>query len=122
MRIRAVDPITNDWKFGKGQLDYLTGNAAVAQDIKNRCLSFIGDCFFATNAGIDWFNLMGKGTQIQLNLAISAMILGTDNVTGISQYQTNLNPVTRAFRVQYQVQTAFSTTLFGEFSYDFQSL
>ncbi len=35
MRVRALD-VNGDFTYGKGQNDYLTGNAAVGQSIKTR--------------------------------------------------------------------------------------
>jgi hypothetical protein len=94
----------------------LTGNAAVAESIQTRCLSFLGDCFFDMGAGIDLFNFIGSKNQIGLNLAISATILNTPNVTGILELDMDLNDATRVFSVSYSVQTTFSV-LSGTFQY-----
>lgn len=106
-RVRQIDPITRDWYFGKGRNDYLTGNAAVMQNINTRLYSFLGDCFFDTSAGIDWFTHLGGKDQTGLNLAISAVILNTDDVTGLLQLSISLSPE-RQLLVQYQVQTTYS--------------
>lgn len=115
MRVRAIDT-DGDWLYGKGQNDYKTANAAVSQCIQTRLLSFLGDCFFDTGAGIDWFNLIGGKDQISLNLAISAVILNSPNVTGIQELSVSLDAA-RVFTVQYVVQTTYSTTG-GTFQYD----
>ena len=107
MRVRQIDA-TGDWMYGKGQNDYLTANPAVAQNINTRLNSFLGDCFFDSGAGLDWFNLLGAKDQTALNLSISAVILNTREVTGILQLFTTLD-VTRRFTVQYRVQTSYST-------------
>jgi hypothetical protein len=116
MIIRALDS-NGDWTFGKGQNNYLSGNAAVAQNIQTRLACFLGDCFFDTGAGIDWFNLLGNKDQIALNLAVAAVILNSPNVTGIQQLALQLNDVTRAIVIQYQVQTTYSQ-ITGTFQYD----
>jgi hypothetical protein len=116
MTVRALDS-NGDWIFGIGKNAYLSGNAEVAQAIQTRLLSFLGDCFFDVGAGIDWFSYLGGKDQIGLNLAISAVILNTANVTGIRQLLVNLDDVTRKFTVQYQVQTTYSV-LSGTFQYD----
>ena len=116
MRVRENDPATNDWTFGSGQNNYLSNNDAVAQIIKTRLLSFLGDCFFDITAGIDWFNFLGGKNAIALNLAISSVILNTTNVTSILQLSVNLTS-NRLFSVSYRVQTTYSQT--GDiFEYD----
>lgn len=119
MRVRAID-IENDWLFGKGQNDYRQNVDAVTQTIKTRLQSFLGDCFFDTGAGIDWFNLLGGKSTLQLNLAIKAVILNTENVTGILELFTLLDS-DRTFTVQYRVQTTYSIS--GDtFTYDFNTV
>jgi hypothetical protein len=108
MRVRALNS-NHDWLFGKGANDYLVGNAAIAQNINTRLSSFLGNCFFDLGAGIDWFNLLGAKDQTALNLAISSVILNTDEVTGILQLSIGLN-AQRQFSVSYKVQTVLATT------------
>ena len=116
MSIRALDT-NGDWIYGIGANAYLTGNAEIAESIQTRLLSFLGDCFFDVGAGIDWFGYLGGKDQIGLNLAISAVILNTANVTGIRQLTVSLDDVTRKFQVSYQVQTTYSV-LSSVFQYD----
>jgi hypothetical protein len=116
MIVRAID-VNHDWTYGQGLNDYKSANLAVAQTINTRLNSFVGDCFFDANAGIDWFNFLGNKDQTGLNLAISAVIINTTNVTGILQLSIVLNDVTRNLTIQYQVQTTYSVTQ-GSFVYD----
>lgn len=107
MRVRALDE-NNDWTFGKGQNDYKTARAAVAQNIKTRLQSFLGDCFFSISSGIDWFNLLGTKNQLALNLAVSATVL---NTTGV------LNIVSSSMRLDTDRRLSFTfsvNTIFGE--------
>lgn len=113
--VRAIDS-SGDWLFGKSLNDYVSKNAAVQQDIKTRILEFLGNCFFNTVAGIDWFNLLGSKNELALSLAISAVILNTENVTSILQLRISLNAA-RALFVSYQVQTTYSVTG-SSFQYD----
>lgn len=114
--IRALDS-NGDWVFGTGANAYLTGNPEVAEDIQTRLLSFLGDCFFDTSAGIDWFNLLGSKNQIALQLAISAVILNTNYVTGSLQLSVSYTASTRALVISYTVQTTYSQ-LSNSFQYD----
>ncbi len=116
MRVRALD-VNGDWTYGKGQNNYLTRNAAVAQNIQTRLMSFLGDCFFDLSAGIDWFTFLGGKDLLGLNLAVSAVILNSQDVTGIRQLSIDLDETTRAVTIVYRVQTTYSA-LSGQFQYD----
>ncbi len=105
MIIRAIDE-SYDWLFGKGRNDYLSGNSAIIQNINTRLNSFLGDCFFDLNGGLDWFNLLGGKNQLALNLAISARILNTPFVVQLTQLFINLDHRTRRLTVKYTVKTA----------------
>lgn len=58
MRFRNIDN-NGDWCFGKGRNSYLSGNDALMMNIKTRLLEFLGDCFWDTGKGIDWWGLLG---------------------------------------------------------------
>lgn len=101
-----VRGITGDgsWLFGKGRNDYKRSKEAIAQNIKTRLKSFLGDCFFDLNAGIDWPNLLGTKDPATLKLAISACILNTEGVTGINLLNYSLSE-SRTLSLQYTVDT-----------------
>ncbi len=115
MIVRALD-VNGDWTYGKGRNDYLSGLPAIAQSIKTRLSSFFGDCFFNTTFGIDWFNLLGSKNETGLLLSISAMILNTENVTGVLELSVNVDD-NRVITVHYAVQTTLSL-LSSTFQYD----
>lgn len=104
---------SGDFTYGAGKNNYLSGEGAVAQTIGTNLLMFLGDCFFATNQGIDWWTFLGGSkNQTALQLAISAVILNTLSdgnpvVTGITAVSVNLNDTTRQFSVVYDVTTIF---------------
>lgn len=108
MRVRALDG-TGDWLYGKGQNDYKINRDAVAQNIQTRLSSFLGDCFFDTGAGIDWFGFLGGKDQLSLNLAVSATILNTTYVINLVQLSIDLNRVTRNLTIRYTASTVFGT-------------
>ena len=45
MIFRSLDEL-GDWNFGKGVQDFVSGNDAIALNIKTRIQSWVGDCFF----------------------------------------------------------------------------
>lgn len=121
MIVRALDT-NNDWTFGAGKSNYKSGNAAVAQNIQTRLMSFLGDCFFSIGAGIDWFTFLGGSkSQLALNLAISSTILNTANVTGLKQMNLSLDPKTRNFFITYRVQTIYGVVT-NAFQYDINGM
>lgn len=106
MIFRALDE-NHDWRWGKGKADFLTTNEAIGMNIKTRLLSWVGDCFFDQNAGIDWWNRLGsKNQRILLELDLKRIILQSDGVIGIVEFQTNL--VGRRFSASYTVNTRFT--------------
>jgi hypothetical protein len=107
MIVRAIDGI-NDWQFGKGRNDYKPGKKALSQMIQTRLQSFLGDCFFAINEGLDWFNLLGSKNQIALELAVRAVILNTEGVTGIVSLNINLEPSTRSITMTYTLNSIYT--------------
>lgn len=120
MITRSIDN-SGDWNYGQGIQDYLSGNLAIAQNIDTRLSSFLGNCFFAVNDGLDWNNLLNKNNQTSINLAVSACILNTAGVTGIRQLLVNVSSQ-RNITVKYQVQTVYSVQgASGTFQYDLGS-
>ncbi len=107
MIVRAIDA-DNDWQFGKGRNDYRANIEAVEQMIKTRLQSFLGDCFFAINEGLDWFNLLGSKNQLALELAVRAVILNTEKVTSIVTSSTSLDSSTRRITMTYVVNTVYT--------------
>lgn len=106
MIIRALDT-EGDWTFGKGKNDYKSGNAAIGQNVETRLKSFLGDCFFALDAGIDWFNLLGSKNQVGLELAVRSVILNTALVTGIKSLSVSLDS-RRRIAMTYVITTVYT--------------
>ena len=96
-----------DWSFGKGRNDYVSQNQAIGLNIKTRILSWVNDCFFDLNAGIDWLNRLGsKNQRALLELDLRRIILQSDGVTGILTFDSQL--IGRNFTANYSVQTIYS--------------
>lgn len=117
--VRALDK-NNDWTFGAGLSNYAPQIMAVQQDIQMNLSMFVNDCFFATNQGIDWFNLLGQKNQLAINLAVNAAIINTAGVTGILQTNISLSD-TRVLTISYTVNTIY-TVLQNTFSYNIGTL
>lgn len=115
MRVRAIDS-DGDWQFGKGRNDYKQNIKAIVQIIGTRLNSYLGDCFFATGDGIDWFNLLGSKETLGLELALAATILNTAGVTGILQLSVTLDSARRVF-ITYEADTIYGRASSG-FTFD----
>ena len=105
MKVRSIDA-NNDWEKGKGKSNYKTGVLACAQNIKTNLQSFLGDCFFQTDAGIDWFNHLGGKNQLQLKVDVSATILKTPDVILIEELNIRLDNQ-RKLSIQYSANTTY---------------
>lgn len=109
MQVRSLDT-DNDWVFGISKQAYIKDDAMIAQMVRTRVMSFLGDCFFAGQEGIDWFNLMDKGANNEslLERSISLTILQTDGVVGINSMDLTRNG--RSIIIDYDIRTIFSAS------------
>ncbi len=109
MRVRALDD-NHDWLFGLSKQSYAVNENCIGQMIKTRVLSFLGDCFFAGQEGIDWFNLLERGSDKEtlLERSISLTILKTEGVVGINS--VDLTRRGRDIIISYDVKTIFSSS------------
>lgn len=106
MIFRNLDS-NDDWTFGNGLSNYVSGDQAIGLNIKTRLKSWVGDCFFALNAGIDYVNRLGrKNQQSILESDMKRIILQSFGVTGLPSFFNSLTG--RALNSQYSVDTIFS--------------
>lgn len=107
MIFRSLDK-NDDWTFGNGTSNYATGNNAIGLNIATRLRSWVGDCFFALNAGIDYTNRLGRKNQkALLENDIKRSILQSFGVTRLNSASVSLN-AQRLLNSQYSVDTIFS--------------
>lgn len=104
---------SGDWVFGSGKNSYVTENQEIGLNIQTRVLSFLGDCFFATEEGIDWWNLLDMGKQEQLENSVQETIKNTPGVTAINSVDVVLG-ANRKITITYDVQTIYSESYTGE--------
>lgn len=100
----------HDWVFGTGKNSYVSETQEIALNIKTRILSFLNDCFFATNEGIDYWNLLDYNKQEQLENQLQATIVQTPGVTKINSVDVLIG-ANRRFNVSYSIETIYSTTI-----------
>jgi hypothetical protein len=107
MIVRALDS-NGDWTFGRGQAGYLTGQKAIEQNIRCRCLSWYGDCFFALQEGVHWDERLDIGQTDQLNQELKAVILQSYGVVGVEQVSFEYESASRFVSVTYDATTIYS--------------
>lgn len=107
MNIRALD-LNGDWQFGNGVQSYLTGQAAIALNIKTFLLLWTGNCFWSLQAGINWTQYLDKNQEAQLLGALQAALLSLFGVVGINQLSVDLDRGTRRLTVSYDVATIYT--------------
>ena len=107
MIFREVDS-NNDWNFGAGKQSYATDAKAIELNIKTRILSWLEDCFFALQEGVDWKNRLDSGQQDALTNEIRTLLLQSNGVTSINSIRADFNSQNRSFLIQYDIQTIYS--------------
>lgn len=107
MIIRKIDG-DNDWEFGLGLSDYAKDEEAVAENIQTRVLSWVNDCFFALNEGVDWKARLDVGQQSALLEEVKNVILQSFGVVTIIDVEAILNKTTRLYTIRYDIQTIYS--------------
>lgn len=112
MIFRNLDT-NHDWTFGNSKSNYVSGNQEIALNIKTRVLSFLGNCFFATDEGIDWFNLLDYRYQDRLENAVQEVVIQTPGVVGINSIDI-LTTADRKIRIAYDIQTIYSSSYTDE--------
>lgn len=111
MKFRGLDA-QGDWTFGNGQQDYLTDQDAIAADVKTALQIFQGEVFWAVDAGVDWWNLLGSRDQVGVLLQTRQIIASRDGITRIKNVTAALN-AQRRLSLTYSVDTVFSRNISG---------
>lgn len=112
---RGIDT-DGDWLWGRGKSSYLKNNDAIAADIRTALQIFMGEVFWNTQFGVDWWNLIGgknPSAQAGIILQCRQVILSVDGVTQINNVSVSFASGTRALSVQYSVNTIFTQNITG---------
>lgn len=112
MRYRKLSS-SGDYTFGNGQNDfYRDVPAAVGQAAQTRLLLWLGEWFLDTEEGTYYFQgILGKKTKEQADTTIQDRVLGTLNIVDITEYESVIDPDTRALSIEMKINTAFGPTL-----------
>ena len=114
MIIRNLDS-NHDWTFGNSQANYLRDDAATLLNIQTRLLSFLNNCFWALDEGIDWWTRLNRGQEENLENDIQNIILQTPNVASVNAIDVALD-ANRQLNCSYSITTDYDNTLQDEFA------
>jgi len=107
MLIRNLD-IDGDWMFGKGKTNLLAAEMAIELNIRTRFLEWVNDCFFNLPAGVDYINLLDKGQQDNLILAVKPVILSSEGVIQLNELSADLNAA-RNLTMTFTIDTIYGS-------------
>jgi hypothetical protein len=115
MRYRKLDA-NGDRIFGHQQSDFWRDVPdAPAQAVVTRLHMELGEWFLDVTDGTPWkTRVLGKYTGSTRDPTIRSRILGTQGVTGISDYSSNLDRDTRAFSANATVDTQYGQVVIAE--------
>lgn len=111
MIVSALDK-NDDWGFGRGRANYITGGAAIAQKVKCRIRSFKNDNPLNMGDNIDWMYLLSeKNTEQQILREIERVTLATDGVMRITDLSMTVNKKNRHQVIELRIETVFDEQL-----------
>ncbi len=110
MRYRMMDA-NGDYTFGQNGANFFVNTpAAVAQAVQTRLKLIEGEWFLDTSAGTPYNSLiLGAGTIGTYDAAIQGVILNSPGVTGIANYASTVDPITRKAVVTCTIDTQYGT-------------
>lgn len=107
MRVSGLDK-NLDWRFGKGRALYKRNADAIAQNILTRLRSFGGDWYLDTEAGIDWFGLLGNlGTEKRILRAVESAVMQTKGVLSIEELKIIGRDSNRCVKIEIRYTDVF---------------
>lgn len=109
MKFRLLDA-TGDWMFGAGMQSYAKDLPALLLDLKTRILSWVGDCFFDLDAGIDWKNMLDYNTKDRLQSALKALAFRTAGVIRVNSVEITIN-APRTALIEMSVDTVYGSNV-----------
>ncbi len=105
-----------DWTWGSGRQNYSTLEKAVNLDIATALKVFLGEIFWATNVGVDWWNLLGGKNETAIVLQTRSTIIAREGVQRITSLVPVLDRRTRNLNLTYAIDTKYSRALQGSVS------
>lgn len=111
MRYRKLTP-SGDYSFGSGQLDFYRDTPeAVGQAVQTRLLLWLGEWFLNVDEGTQYMQgILGKHSKDLANRTIQERVLGTQGLSSIDNFTSELNPDTRDLSAAMDINTIYGPT------------
>jgi hypothetical protein len=100
-----------DWTFGAGLLNYRTGKDELILNLKTRLQSWRNNCFFDRIAGVDYNELLDKGTKPLLDQDVRRVIFQTRGVISIASFESQI--VGREYQATIGLNTVYGKLFIG---------
>jgi hypothetical protein len=95
-----------DFQFGNGLQNYLRSEAAIEQNAVTTVLSWIGDCYYFKNIGVDWYNRLDPGQQGNLMQEIKQVLAACYGIVQVISIAGELG-ADRLDSIQADIATIF---------------
>jgi hypothetical protein len=111
MRVRQLGP-TGDFLFGASLKNFLIDvPLTVGQVVGTRQTLWAGEWYLDTSVGFPYpQTVLGAFSQADADGAIQSYILDAPGVNDIAQYQSTLDPATRAYSAVATIDTVYGPT------------
>ena len=84
--------INNDYSFGNGQADIVTGLDECLQKCKTTLMQLRGEWFLDSRDGVPWGDVLGQRTDAQLlTETIKKTLLGIDGITSVTALSVDVD-------------------------------
>lgn len=101
-----------DYSFGNGQQDfYRDVPEAVGQACKTRLSLWLGEWFLDIQEGTPFMQgIMGKHSVQEANTTIQDRALGTQGLTDVTSFVSEIDPDTRGYTASFNIDTIYGPT------------
>lgn len=102
-----------------GEISIVTGDSLLQQKVWSVLHTNLGEWFFDWDEGIDFTNLLGKGTNEELvRYEIERGLAQVDSTFTITEFSYEFDAKKRRAKVRFKAQTRNEEEVGGEFSWD----
>ena len=103
-----------------GQIVMVTDGDEVAQSVKNRMATFLGEFFYNQNFGIPYWQVLQDTQTVEaLNMSLKRTIESTVGVTKIVSFNSSVDEIKRHYSVEVIINTQYNneTTISRTYGY-----
>lgn len=111
MKFRSLDG-NKDWVFGNGRQAYADFNQAIVLNIETAIKTFFGECFFDSEIGQPWFDLINLKDKAAVVLLIKGAISELYGVLGVNEIEYSYT-LARELEIKYDIKTLYVDKMRG---------